>query len=157
MSTAWWDLAWVASPLWLVVNALAAFRLTRLWVADMLPPLPRMRDAVERWATERWAPDKALERHEETRHADPMAISRESGGVLSPAHDDPDRALLTTWSLYGGTPPLAYLVTCAWCSGYWISLGVFLAATLFPTVVWAFLAVPLAFSAVVGLLHTAAE
>lgn len=129
MSTTWWSLDWTTSPLWLAINALAAYRLTRLWVTDMLPPLPRVRRAVEAWAHQRW----------ETRG---LTDNYEHGSV---------------WMVYAGMPPLAYLVTCAWCSGYWISLAVFLFATLFPTAVWAFLAVPLAFSAVVGLLHTAAE
>jgi hypothetical protein len=125
-------LEWISSPLWLIVNVLAAYRLTRLWVADMLPPLPRMRDAVESWAHARWA-----------------------GRDLTGDPREPEA--YRVWRIYGGTPPLAYLVTCAWCSGYWISLAVFLAASLIPTTVWAFLAVPLAFSAVVGLLHQATE
>lgn len=125
-------LDWITSPLWLIINALAAYRLTRLWVADMLPPLPRIRDAVETRAHQSW---------------DYQGIGPDTG--------DPKRE--RTWHVYGGTPPLAYLVTCAWCSGYWISLAVFLAASLIPSTVWAFLAVPLAFSAVVGLLHQATE
>lgn len=131
-------LEWITSPLWLIVNALAAYRLTRLWLADMLPPLPRIRDAVERAALDHWGPYR--------RTFEPRPSDHE------PTEDD-GRVL----RIYGGTPPLAYLVTCAWCSGYWISLAVFLAASLIPTAVWAFLAVPLAFSAVVGLLHQATE
>lgn len=133
MNTTWWSLEWTTSPLWLVVNALVAFRLTRLWVSDMLPPLPRVRDAVERWALSRWPATGAI------------------GNPEAPAEHQ------ATERIYGGTPPLAYLVNCAWCSGYWVSLAVFLVATLLPAAVWVFLAVPLAFSAVVGLLHTAAE
>lgn len=135
----WLSLAWTASPLWLAVNALAAYRLTRLWVADMLPPLPRVREAVETWAHQGW----------DFKGRDGVARGEEPNGA-----DDPE---YQRWRIYGGTPPLAYLVTCAWCSGYWISLAVFLLATLFPVTVWAFVAVPLAFSAVVGLLHQATE
>lgn len=143
----WWSLAWTASPLWLAVNALAAYRLTRLWVADMLPPLPRLRQSVEAWAHERWAPAQAKEREQTYLHSSPP----------SKMPPDSDHELTSLFATYGGTPPLAYLVTCAWCSGYWISLAVFLLATLFPAAVWAFVAVPLAFSAVTGLLHHATE
>lgn len=143
----WLSLAWTASPLWLAVNALAAYRLTRLWVADMLPPLPRVRRAIDTWATARWAPEAAQVRLNAYVHA------REPG----PRPPDGDADLVDTWTLYDGKAPLAYLVTCVWCSGYWISLAVFLLATLFPVTVWAFVAVPLAFSAVVGLLHQATE
>lgn len=112
------SLAWTTSPLWLVINALMAYRLTRLWIDDDLPPLP----ALRRWA----------------RHRLDLASSR------SARRDD-------HLSLYGGHP-LENLVGCYWCAGYWVSLGVFLAASLIPMTVWAFLAVPLALSAVVGLI-----
>jgi hypothetical protein len=47
------NLNWVGS-VWLAVHALAAYRLTRLWTKDELPPLPAMRHHVtERWGN-RW-------------------------------------------------------------------------------------------------------
>lgn len=147
MSTDWFSLAWVTSPLWLAVNALVAFRLTRLVVADMLPPLPVWRDRVERWAAERWQPE----------HARIFAEARLEEGPDAPPATAQEGELLARWQLYGGTPPLAYLVSCAWCAGFWVSLGVFLVAAALPTAVWAFLAVPLAFSAVTGLLHQTTE
>jgi hypothetical protein len=39
-------LDWLHDPVWLIVNALAACRLTRLWTRDSLPPLPRVRQTV---------------------------------------------------------------------------------------------------------------
>lgn len=39
-------LAWLHDPVWLIVNALASYRLTRLWTRDWLPPLPRVRQYV---------------------------------------------------------------------------------------------------------------
>jgi hypothetical protein len=132
------NLDWATHPVWLIINALAAYRLTRLWVADMLPPLPRMRDAVESWALQRWGAYR--------RTFEPLVDDHE------PTAEDARDV-----RLYGGIAPLAYLVTCAWCSGYWISLLVFLAASLVPATAWTLLAVPLAFSAVVGLLHQATE
>ena len=47
-------LAWVSS-VWLVVHALAAFRLTRLWLLDSLPPLPAIRHHVlQKWGNKWW-------------------------------------------------------------------------------------------------------
>ncbi|MGL4809894.1 MAG: hypothetical protein ACRC4O_14205, partial [Giesbergeria sp.] len=37
---------WMRDPVALTVNALAAYRLTRLWTRDSLPPLPRVRQHV---------------------------------------------------------------------------------------------------------------
>lgn len=99
-------LAWVNDPLWLLVHALAAYRLTRLWTRDSLPPLPRMREAVyQRW----------------------------------------------------GNRPWVMLVDCPWCAGFWISVGVVLVASSPVAVAWQWLAVPLAFSAVAGLLSARDE
>jgi hypothetical protein len=139
-----WSLDWTASPLWLAVNALMAFRLTRLWVADMLPPLPRLRAAVKRRAYSRW--DREAEAAAELDTYRPLGAE--------PLHV---RAFERKSQLAGGQPAITYLVTCYWCSGYWWSLLVFLGAAVVPTAVWAFLAVPLAFSAVTGLLAQEAE
>lgn len=40
------DTKWMTSPVALTVNALAAYRLTRLWTRDSLPPLPEVRQHV---------------------------------------------------------------------------------------------------------------
>lgn len=94
------SLAWVSS-VWLLVHALAAYRLTRLWTRDSLPPLPRFRQYVlDRWGNKAWAE----------------------------------------------------LVDCPWCAGFWISLGVALAASSPISAAWQWLSVPLAISAVVGML-----
>lgn len=118
------SLAWTTSPLWLIVNALVAYRLTRLWTEDSLPPLPRLRWRI--------------------RHHLEVRLSRR------------DQDTREDWIRYYGGHPLEPLLDCAWCAGFWISLAVFLAASLIPLTIWAFLAVPLALSAVVGLLavHT---
>jgi hypothetical protein len=136
-------LAWLSNPMLVILNALAAFRLTVLWVNDMLPPLPRIRSAIMFWATEREAAQEkaALEADR----------AEQVGGTPRL------RAPRARQELYGNQPIITYLVTCFWCSGYWISLGVFLAACLTPLTVWAFLAVPLALSAVVGLLSRLAD
>lgn len=50
------SLAWAASPLALIIQVLAAYRLTRLWTRDTLPPLPRLRDTVTaRWGDRAWS------------------------------------------------------------------------------------------------------
>lgn len=50
-------------------------------------------------------------------------------------------------------PLLAYLVTCMWCLSVWVAAGWFVLAVLLPTPA-AIAAVPLAWSAVAGLLAT---
>lgn len=125
------DLAWTSSPLWLVINVLVAFRLTRLWIDDSLPPLPRVRHVLRNAMERRW--------QQATLYRPSM-----------PAEERDRRR--KTGELYEDIPPLTSLLDCYWCAGFWISLGVFLLATFVPLAVWAFLAVPLALSALVGLL-----
>lgn len=99
-------LAWAADPLLLLINALAAYRLTRLWTRDSLPPLPQIRQAVlSRWGDKTWTE----------------------------------------------------LLVCDWCAGFWISAGVVAVASSPAEGVWLWLAVPLALSAVVGLIATRDE
>jgi hypothetical protein len=99
-------LSWVSSPIWTLIYALAAFRLTRLWTRDTLPPLPRMREAVQsRWGDRAWAE----------------------------------------------------LFDCPWCAGFWISLGVVLVSSSPIAPAWQWLAVPLAISAMVGLIAAREE
>lgn len=102
------DTKWMRSPAALAVNALAAYRLTRLWTRDSLPPLPAIRQHV-------------LQKLDEIQDA-------------KGSHE---------------AHPLAALVDCPWCIGFWISVGVVGAATLTPRA-WRPLATALAFSAVVA-------
>lgn len=118
------NLAWTSSPMMLVIAALTAYRLTRLWVDDMVPPLPWLRRQILDYAyRDSVASGERYERFNRT-------IERY------------------------GQPPLEYLVSCYWCAGFWISLAVALASSLIPSTVWALLALPFALSAVVGLLGT---
>lgn len=119
------DFTWVSHPVWFVVVALAAYRLTRLWVEDSLPPLPRVRAAIDRWAQDRW-------------DAKVYADERPRDSHLR--------------HLYGQDAPLSALVSCYWCSGFWFALGCVLVATLVPLQVWALPFLALALSAVTGLL-----
>jgi hypothetical protein len=100
------------NPVDLVINSMAAYRLTRLWTRDSLPPLPAVRQHV-------------LDKLDEIQDA---------------KHTTQEH-------------PLAELVHCPWCIGFWISAGVVGAATLAPRA-WRPLATALAFSAVVANIAT---
>lgn len=97
------SIAWITTWPILVINALAAYRLTRLLTRDSLPPLPAMRQTL----TDR------LNRGRTSEH------------------------------------PVAYLVGCPWCLGFWVSVAVVLLESAVPAV-WIWVATPMAFSAVVG-------
>ena len=43
-----WSTQWANNPTAVTVNALAAYRLTKLWLHDDLPPLPGLRAAIAR-------------------------------------------------------------------------------------------------------------
>lgn len=92
----------VPMSVWLLVDALAVYRLTRLTTRDTLPPVRRVRDYV----LERW----------------------------------PDRALTE-------------LAVCPWCISFWYAVGVLAARMVVPDA-WTLIALPLAWSAVAGLVST---
>lgn len=129
------SLMWITNPMWLVINSLVAFRVTRLLVIDSLPPIPWIRAGIQQWAADRWT-----EQHH------PHEATADRWAELE-MHD----------RTYGGEHPIATLVTCPWCLGFWVSLAVAVAASLIPAPVWVFVAAPFALSAIVGLLHRAAE
>lgn len=107
----------------LLLDALSAYRLTRLVTADVILDGPR--DAVVRWS------------YAHRSGADPAEAER--GGWADFAMTDPD------------APSLATLLTCRFCAGMWVSLAVVAARRLFPRA-WPPLAEALAFSAGAALL-----
>lgn len=111
----------------LVLDALATYRLTRLATADTILTAPR--EAVVRYAYARWRPAGYLE-------AEQLA---DVDGWAAVAEDD------------AGAPKLATLVTCRWCAGMWVGLGVVAARRLCPRL-WPPLARALAYSAGAALL-----
>lgn len=124
------NLTWVLDPTWLIINTLVAYRLTRLWVSDELPPLPSVRRKLNAWANQRWL----------TKTHPKLATSQEWDEIeeLKAAyHDD---------------APMKRLWDCNWCAGFWISLATVLAASLIPSTAWTLIALPFAISAAVGLL-----
>jgi len=132
------NLAVLTGP-WAVLLVLAAFRLTRLWVDDTLPPLPRMRSAITEWANSRWD------------DAEDVAQLRDQ--VEAPPGSTPRLDALRARHMESGNQPaVTYLVTCYWCAGFWIALALVLVAVLVPVAVWAIPVAALALSAITGLL-----
>jgi hypothetical protein len=139
------NLTWTAQPVALIINALAAYRLTRLWIDDMLPPLPRIRKWIDK-RTGWWSLIYGKLRRFDRRH--PGDLTDAEQAQRDQLIDQAKRRI----ALYQGEPAAGYLLTCYWCTGFWIGLGVFLAASLLPGILWTILAVPLALSATTGLI-----
>lgn len=101
-----------------VVDALAAYRLTRLVTKDVILDGPR--EAIVRWAycQDRW---------------NPAAVPPGVSFAEFAAHD-------------GNAPKLATLITCRWCAGFYVSVGVVIARRWIPGV-WDPIARALALSA----------
>lgn len=128
------DLDWVSNPWLVAVNVLAAFRITRLVVADAFPFGP-LRLKISDWANDRWGPLQRV-----------LAKDRTLADTKVRAGDS------TKVAAYDGTAPLAYLVTCPWCVGLYVAV---LVAVLASTGTWwLYPAGVLAASAVIGLLAT---
>lgn len=111
----------------LLLDALAAYRLTRLITADTILDGPR--DALVKWGYAR-RPNKP---------APDLFDSRLPGEWSAAAQDDPH------------APKLATLVTCRWCSSVWIGFAVVVARRLAPRA-WPPIAEALALSAGAALL-----
>jgi hypothetical protein len=109
------------TPLEVVTDALAAYRLTRFVTADGLTDHPRDRIVEAAYVTVGRAEQHRP--HPEVR-----------GAWSEEAMHDPD------------PPKLAELVTCRWCAGFWLSVGVVAARRVVPRW-WDPLATALAFSA----------
>lgn len=119
----------------LAVDALATYRLARLVHTDTFPPILKWRQAfVARHTNVIGVPVTVLAGYQD----DGQAITEQQ----THEHEEPD-----AW---------AELVECAWCSSVWVAFGVLAARRLFPRA-WDAVARPLAFSAVAGLLSTAAN
>jgi hypothetical protein len=116
------------NPLELLVDAVAAYRLTRLVTADDITA--PIRDAIVEWSYDR-LPDVEVER---------------SGGETwsDVAIADPD------------APKLATLITCRWCTGVWVGAGVVAARRLTPRA-WQPLAEALSLAAAAALVAALEE
>lgn len=126
------NLDWVQHPALLVINLLAAFRLTRLIVEDAFP-FGVLRGRLIDWANEQWKPGRFVR-----------------GEVLASELTDSERRKVTA---YDHTAPLAYLATCYACMSVWISGAVAVLASTGPW--WTWVAAPLAFSTVAAFLAAA--
>lgn len=118
---------WMASPVLLVVYALAAYRMTRLWIDDQLPPLPRLRTAIE---------TKLIDRRKRQLHR-----RARRGEALTQAD------LMRR-------PALLSLLDCYWCAGFWVSAAAVAIASTPAEPFVRPVAVALAFSAVVAIVAT---
>lgn len=58
------DTSWIGQPALAAVNALAAYRLTRVWTRDQVPPMPAIR---------RWLGTK-LDAYEDAHHGKPHPL-----------------------------------------------------------------------------------
>lgn len=157
------NLAWIASP-WALVVALAAYRLSRLWIDDMIPPLPRIREALLDRAADRDADRVDAAKADDRADPHHVAAMNEAGRrALAGGYNTTrligprEEAELARQRTYGGQPVASYLVTCYWCAGFWISLAVVLVAAFVPLAVWALPMSVLAVSAITGLIAQAAE
>lgn len=120
----------------LVVLSLAAFRLTRLLGWDELT-VP-----LRAWATR--IPDR------EYNSAAQFIENLKASGVDPWGDESEHRAGLLKLGITRRRYYVAKLVRCAWCAGFWISTATWVAWSVEPRVtLW--LAVPLALSALVGL------
>jgi hypothetical protein len=117
----------------LLLDGLAAYRLTRLVTADTILDGPR--DAVVRLA---YGMSGSTESARKTSEAHGIYVDY-SGAWAEVAQQDPN------------APKLATLVTCRWCSGMYVSLLV-VAARRFAPRAWHPLSTALAFSAVAALM-----
>lgn len=121
------------SPLELGLDALAAFRVTRLITTDRITRAPRVK--VIRHAYE--AKGHRLEWINDDVPAITSRTPMSDGQVENLAHEDDD------------VPELAAFIVCPWCIGMWVALGVAVAGR---TCIWRGLRVPLALSSITGLL-----
>ena len=60
------------------------------------------------------------------------------------------------WSKFDPTTKIGYLITCNWCTGFWVSLAFVIGASVLPQVTFV-VSLVLAISALVGLISVWAE
>lgn len=137
------SLGWINTSVGLIVTMLAAFRITRSLVEDAFP-FGVLRSRFVEWANGRWAAGRA--------DFDQGRDVVDPGGSGLTFPHPPTAAERRQYDVYDGMAPLAYLVTCYWCTGVYVSVGCVLLASTGGWWMWA--ATPLAVSGVVGLLGT---
>lgn len=115
---------WAVKAIPLLLDALAAYRLTRLVTADTLTEKPRKLIVLG-------------------------AYDRAGRPLPDQAEDAPTAVDLV--ELDDHPPKLAELVTCRWCAGVWVSAGVVAVGTFLPGA-WAHVSRALALSAAAALL-----
>jgi hypothetical protein len=127
------------TPLELATDALAAYRLTKLITDDYL-----LRGVRERVIVRAYHADEVdgLDAHtrdllDRIQH-DPSLVRLDADDYWQAVVEEDDRP-----------PKLAVLVTCRWCAGVWVGLGVVAARRVAPRA-WSPIAQALALSAIAG-------
>lgn len=131
------------TALWLIVTALAAYRVTRLLIRDDFPPVM----AVRSWLLDRWPGDLTVFDPSEV---DVRAMTVHATGVpVAPIEDD------DLGTLFVAVAPhwIGNLIECPWCLGFWVSLAAVVGLYYLGDQTWfQVAAAAFATSAVVGLL-----
>lgn len=118
-------------PLLLLVMSLATYRLTRLLVADTLPPVLWLRDRL----TDGWRPLTVSERDVYYAFESWSPLGRPDGEEMDPGVKRAYEALGPFQTIDGepnryvrraGWVPqwIADLISCPWCASGWVALGV---------------------------------
>lgn len=147
-------------PIDLAIDALAAARITMLLTADTLPLVRIPRERLQH----RYPPEGSTLTQAEWQTASDVQLAPDQfprvrmkrAGVHLWAqiherqvdgHPGSDPAIIYTAEK---GHPLGNLISCAWCTGWWVSAGVVLARAVLPRRVWQPFATALATSYVVG-------
>lgn len=121
-------------PLLLVLDALAVYRLTRLVVTDTFGPVASIRERLlARWPGE---------------DTDFTEVTQGEGGPVSSSGIEVFEADGKWWPVHPHW--LGGLISCYWCAGFWVAVGVVAADLAWEW--WVYPAAALAVSTVVGLL-----
>lgn len=140
-------MTYTLEPLLLLIDLLAAWRLTRLVVKDDFPPIKAARD----WVLRRWPSDSARYSDAEVIEVadpdDPTSMAAPERGQLA------GTGLEVEWGPEGweAAEPhwLGKLIDCPWCASVWLSAGVVALRHLTPW--WGWVAVVLAIAGAAAL------
>lgn len=142
-------MTYALEPLLLLIDLLAAWRLTRLVVKDDFPPIKAARD----WVLRRWPSDSA-------RYSDAEVVSASNADGEPRAPEDAEYGRLEGTGLEVEWGPegweavnphwLGKLIDCPWCASVWLSGGVVALRHLTPW--WGWVAVVLAIAGAAALI-----
>jgi hypothetical protein len=133
------------TALWLVILALAAYRVTRLLIRDDFPPVA----AVRGWLLDRFPGDLTVWEGDEVEQSGHSWVVSSSGLPVVPFEEEDGTTAWTSLRSHW----IGDLIECPWCLGFWVSLiGVGSLVLWGDELWWQILAASFAISALVGLL-----